>query len=110
MKQKLMQHKLWLIFLKGMGMQCPNLCDLILIMESIPPNSGWVEHAYSYLDQVCQKKRNRLNVGNFKELLFLVLLKLKPKDSWSYKKEIEIFCGDAGMLEHSTVILPNVLV
>ena len=52
------------------GLQCPDLCDLILIMISIPSNSGWVERAYSYLDQVCQKKRNRLDVGNLKELLF----------------------------------------
>ena len=92
MKQKLVQHKLWLRFLKDM--QCPDLCDLILIMISIPPNSGWVERAYSYLDQVCQKKKSRVNVGNLKELLFLAVLKLKPKDSWSYKKEIEILCGN----------------
>ena len=56
MKQKLTQHKLWLRFLKDMGMQYADLRDLILIMISIPPNSGWVERAYSYLDQVGQKK------------------------------------------------------
>ena len=39
-----------------MGMQYADLRDLILIMISIPPNSGWVERAYSYLDQVGQKK------------------------------------------------------
>ena len=47
MKQKFMQHKLQLRFLKDMGMQCPDFCDLILIMISIPPNSGWVEQDYS---------------------------------------------------------------
>ena len=55
----------------------------------------WVEHAYSYLHQVCENKRNRLDVSNLKELLFLALLKLNPKDSWSYKNKIEILCGDA---------------
>ena len=55
----------------------------------------WVKRAHSYLDQVCEKKRNRLDVSNLKELLFLALLKLNPKDSWSYKKEIEILCADA---------------
>ena len=40
-----------------------------------------------------------------KELLFLAVLKRKPKDSWSYKTEIEILCGDAWMLQHSTVTL-----
>ena len=58
-----------------MGMQCPDFCDLILIMISIPPNSGWVEQDYSKLDQVCQKKRNRLDIGNLKELLILAILK-----------------------------------
>ena len=73
-----------------MGKQCPDLCDLILIMISIAPNSGWVECAYNYLDQVCQKKKNRLDVGNL-----LAVLKLKPKCSGNYNKEIEILCGDA---------------
>ena len=36
MKQKLTQCKLWLRYLKGMGMQCPDFCDLILIMINIP--------------------------------------------------------------------------
>ena len=52
---KLTQHKLWVKFLSEMGLQCPDLCDLVLIMISIPPNSGYVERAYSYLDQICQK-------------------------------------------------------
>ena len=74
MKQKLAQHKLWLRFLKDMGMQYPHLCDVKLIMISIPPSIGWVERAYSYLDQVWQMKRNRLDVDNLKELLFLTVL------------------------------------
>ena len=82
-------------FLKDMGIQCLDLCDLILIMITIPPNSGWVERAYSHFDQVCRKKRNRLDISNLEELLFLAALKLKPNDSWSYKMEIEILCGDA---------------
>ena len=74
---KLIQHKLWTRFLEEMGLQCVDLCDLI-IMISIPLHSGWVERAYSYLDQVCQKKRNHLNVGNLKELFFFAILKLQP--------------------------------
>ena len=72
---KLTQHKLWMRFLGEMGLQCADLCDLI-IMISIPPNSGSVERAYRYLDQVYQKKRNRLDIGNLKELFFLAVLKL----------------------------------
>ena len=44
-KLKLTQHQLWACFLKDVGMQCPDLCDLIISRISIPPNSGWVEQA-----------------------------------------------------------------
>ena len=64
--QPVSQHSLWKGFLKDMEIQGPDLCNLVLIMISIPPNSGWVERAYSYLEQVCQKKRNRLDVGNLR--------------------------------------------
>ena len=74
-------------------MQYPDLCDLVLIMISIPPNSGYVERAYSYLEQVCQKKRNRLEIGNIKELFFLAVLKLEVKDCWSYTEEIKWLCS-----------------
>ena len=56
-------------------------------------NSGRVERAYRYLDQVYQKKRNHLDIGNLKELFFIAVLKLQPKDSFSYEKEIETFSG-----------------
>ena len=58
-KSTIAQHHQWLKFISEKGLQYPDLCDLILIMISIPPNSGWVERAYSYLEQICQKKRNR---------------------------------------------------
>ena len=86
---KLTQHKLWMRFLEEMVLQCVDLCDLIIIMISILPHSGWVERAYSYLDQLCQKKRNHLNIGNLKELFFFAILKLQPKDSFSYEKKLK---------------------
>ena len=92
-QKKLSQHKLWMEFLKSNGMKYPDLCDSILIMISNPPNSGYVERAYSYLEQVCQKKRNRLEISNLKELFFLAVLKLPVKDSYSYAKEIDILSG-----------------
>ena len=49
-------------------MKFSDLCALVLIMISNPPNSGYAERALSYLEQVCQKKRNRLEIGNIKEL------------------------------------------
>ena len=58
----LTQHDLWCKFIVSMDMQLPDLCDLIVTMMSVPPNIGWVERAYSYLEQICQKKRNRMNI------------------------------------------------
>ena len=77
-------------FLASMRIQCGDLCDLVLIMISVPPNSGWVERAYSHLERVCDKRRNRLNVDNLKELFFLAVLQLKPKDCMAYTVEVEL--------------------
>ena len=88
---ELTQHCLWVKFIKLMGMQCPDLCDMVLIMISIPPNSGWVERAYSYLEMICQKRRNQMKIESpLKELFFLAQLKLEPRDCQGYKREIKI--------------------
>ena len=71
-------------------MQYPALCDLIRLMIAIPPNSGWVERAYSNLEQMCQKRRNRLNIEHLKTQFFLALLKPEPKDCMDYENEIKI--------------------
>ena len=83
------QHTLWKGFIKDMEMPCSDFCDLIRIMVSVAVNSGWVERSYSYLEMVCQKKRNRLNIGNLKDLFFLAVLKLPPKECLYYKEEIK---------------------
>lgn len=89
------QYQLWVKFIKLMGMQCPDLCDLVLVMISVPPNSGWVERAYSYLQMICQKRRNQMKIEKpLKELFFLALLKLKPKDSQGYSNEIKILANE----------------
>lgn len=76
-----------------MTIECPDLCDLVLVMISVPPNSGYVERAYSYLERVCEKRRNRTKVENLKELFFLAVLKLKEKKCLEYTTEI-------GLLSH----------
>ena len=75
----LLQHKMWQEFMRQNVINAPDLCELIEIMISIPPNSGWVERAYSQLEMVCQKRRNRMKVENLRELFFLAVLKLEPK-------------------------------
>ena len=74
-----------------LGLQCADLCYLILIIISIPANSGWVERVYSYLEKVCQKKRSRMCIGNLKEPGYS---KIKAKKgNFDYGKEIEILSG-----------------
>ena len=67
----------------------PGMCDLVRIMFSVPPNSGWVERAYSSLEMVCQKRQNRLSVENLRELFFLAILKLPVKDCLNYADEVK---------------------
>ena len=91
----LSQYDQWCKFIASMDMQSPDLCDLVVTMMSVPPNSGWVERAYSYLEQICQKKRNRMTVEKpLKELFFLALLKLDPKPTAGYTNEIKILSGE----------------
>ena len=63
-------------------------------MFSIPPNTGWIERAYSILELICQKRRNLLKVDTMRDLFFLAVLKLDPKDCFSYKEEIEFMLKD----------------
>ena len=67
----------------------PEFCTFIQIMLSIPPNMGWVERAYSHLELVWPKRRNRLEVAQLKSIFFLAILKLDMKDSFGYMKETE---------------------
>ena len=65
------------------------LCRLVRIMFSIPPNTGWVERAYSILEIICQKQRNRMAVEKLEELFFQGELKLFVKDAFGYDAEID---------------------
>ena len=48
----------------------PDLSKMIRVMLSIPPSTGWIEHAYSVLENICQKRWNRLEVGSLKHQFF----------------------------------------
>ena len=58
-------------------------------MISIPPNTGWVERAYSLLELICQKRRNQLAIESLMSFFFLSVLKLPIRDAFSYNKEID---------------------
>ena len=67
----------------------PKLCQVIRIMLSIVPNTGWVERAYSVWEIICSKCRNQKDPVNLEPLFLLAVLKLAVKSSDDYKKEID---------------------
>ena len=91
--EPLTQLELWQEFLQKHYLQYPSFGDLVRIMLVIPPNSGWVERAYSILEQICQKRRNALKVEHMRDMLLLSVLRLSPKKCMDYKDEIQILSG-----------------
>ena len=81
--------ELWKQFLENNEITLGYLRRLVGIMFSIPPNTGWVERAYSILEMICQMRKNRMAVGTLKELLFLGVLKLFVEDTFGYDAEID---------------------
>lgn len=53
------------------------------IMFRILPNTGWIERAYSILELMGQPRQNRMAISTMKNLLFLGVLKLEVKDTFS---------------------------
>ena len=83
------QKVMWQNFLKTNEMPCGDMCKLISLMVSIPANTGWIKHAYSILELICQGRRNRLSTDTMKNLFLLGVLKLKVKDAFAYDQEVE---------------------
>ena len=81
--------ELWQRFIQNNDITYQHLSTLIKIMISIPPNTGWVERAYSLLELICQKRRNQLAIESLMSLFFLSVLKLPIRDAFSYNKEID---------------------
>ena len=68
---------------------CGDVCSLVRITFRIPTNTGWVERAYSILENICQKRRNQLAISIMRSLFFLAVLKLPVKESLEYKNKIK---------------------
>ena len=58
------QLELWREFAKQCQMEHKHVMCLIQIMIAIPVNAGWIERAYSKLEMICTKRRNKLLVDN----------------------------------------------
>ena len=83
------QFKLWRNYLLSNQISFRHLCRMLQVMLSIPVNTGWIERAYSTLEMICQKSRNRLDVESLKYLFFLSIPKLPVRDAFGYTVEIE---------------------
>ena len=83
------QRAAWQEFYRTKMISCPNLCKMLEIMFSVAVNTGWVERAYSTLEAICPKRRNRMDVPVMQELLFLSILKLPVRSCFEYKDVIK---------------------
>ena len=84
------QMELWQEFVKTRQMEFPHVCDLVRIVLATPPNSAWVEHAYSKLEQLCQKRRNQIDVNHFKDQFFLASLTCQSKNVWTVRRRYQL--------------------
>ena len=78
---------MWQEFRKYNEMLHGDVCKLKRIMFSILPNTGWIEHAYSILELMGQRRQNRMAISTMKNLFFLGVLKLEVKDAFSYNQK-----------------------
>ena len=79
----------WTDYINMHGFDFGDMCRMIKIMMSIPPNTGWIERSYSLLEIICQKRRNQMALETMRNLFLLAVLKLPVRDCFSYDKEIE---------------------
>ena len=63
---------------------------LIQIMIAIPVNTGWIERAYSKLEMICTKRRNKLLVDNIRNEIFLNVLSFPQRSTAEYTEEIKV--------------------
>ena len=70
--------ELWQEFVKTREMEFPHVCDFVRIMLATPPNSAWVERAYSKQEQPARCDATKL------------MLIIPIKECMDYEKEISI--------------------
>ena len=78
----------WTDYINMHGFDCGDMCRMIKIMMSIPPNTGWIERSYSLLEIICQKKKKQDGIRNNEEPFFLAVLKLPVRDCFCDDKEL----------------------
>ena len=66
------------------------MCQLVLLMMSIPHNTAWIERAYLKLQLICTSRRNHLEIANIRHEFFLNVLQLPVRSTRDYEEEIEL--------------------
>ena len=84
------QLELWREFAKQRRMEHKHVTRLIQIMIAIPVNTGWIERAYSKLEIICNKSRNKLLVGNIRNEFSLNVLSFQQRSTTEYPEEIKV--------------------
>ena len=84
------QLEIWREFAKQGHMEHKHVTCLIQIMTAIPVNTGWIEWAYSKLEMICTKRRNKLLVHNIRNKFFLNVLSFPQHSTTEYTEEIKV--------------------
>ena len=66
------------------------MTKVIEVMLSIPPNTGWIERAYSKLQMICTTRRSCLSIENMHHEFVLNVLGLPVRECCGYDEEIEL--------------------
>ena len=99
--------ELWQEFVKTRDIKFPHVCNLVRIILATPPNSTWAECIYSKLEQLCQKRRNQIDVNHPKDQFFLELLNLPVKECMVYEKDINSCKGAVSLMKLFTSVVTS---
>ena len=84
------QLELWREFSNQRRMEHKHVRCLIQIMIAIPVNTGWIERAYSRLEMICSKRRNKSLVDNIRTEFFLNVLSFPQRSTTESTEEIKV--------------------
>ena len=84
------QLELWREFVKQCRMEHKHVTRLIQIRVAIPVNAGWIQQAYSKLEMICIKRRNKLLVDNIRNEFFVNVLSFPQCSTTEYTEEIKV--------------------
>ena len=89
-------HKFYCFIINNYMISYPNVCEMLLILMAVAPNTSPLERLYSKLTKICYQDRNRLGVTNLETLYLLAVHKIDEQH-----KE-ELFESARVLLENSS--------